>query len=42
MDWDGLQLAPRERDLLFVAGPERARFFVDEAARVADRGLTVS
>jgi spectinomycin phosphotransferase len=65
VDRDGLQLAPRVRDLLFVAGPERARFFdgygpvaldrateelrrlfapgdVVEAARVADRGLTVS
>jgi spectinomycin phosphotransferase len=27
VDWDGVQLAPAERDLLFATGEERARFF---------------
>jgi spectinomycin phosphotransferase len=39
VDWDGLQLAPRERDLLFVAGPERARFLDGYGPVTLDRRL---
>jgi spectinomycin phosphotransferase len=39
VDWDGLQLAPTERDLLFVAGPERARFLEGYGPVTLDRKI---
>jgi spectinomycin phosphotransferase len=39
VDWDGLQLAPRERDLLFVAGPERAWFLDGYGPVTLDRRI---
>ena len=37
VDWDGLQLAPRERDLLFATGPQRARFLEGYGPVTLDR-----
>jgi spectinomycin phosphotransferase len=37
VDWDGLQLTPRERDLLFATGPQRARFLEGYGPVTLDR-----
>jgi len=37
VDWDGLLLAPRERDLMFVTGEERTRFLEGYGPATLDR-----
>ena len=37
VDWDGLLLAPRERDLMFVAGEEWTRFLEGYGPAALDR-----